>query len=126
MCIRAWRSHDHSFYIHLETTKSCETIIAEKVDIDYPSLAEFVSNTEANHNTTSLQTSLITIQELRLTVICDDLLSILFLCGFVVHQDEVLVVAVGTAHVVHQVGSAFEASVALRGTTTKVKLIPIM
>lgn len=53
-------------------------------------------------------------RERRLTVICDDLLSILFLCGFVVDQHKVPLVAVGTPQVVHQVRSAFEASVPLR------------
>lgn len=50
----------------------------------------------------------------RLTVVGDDLLSILVLCGFIADQHKVPVVAVGAAQVVHQVRPAFEASVPLR------------
>lgn len=57
-------------------------------------------------------------QELRLTVICDDLLSILLLCGGVVDQHEVPVLALGAAQVVHQVGPALQTRVALQSTTS--------
>lgn len=116
-CIHAWRSHGHSFYKHLETTKSVSRSLQNESILMILILARW---TKTQHNTTSLQMPLIPRQELRLTVICDDLLSILFLCGFVVDPNKVPLLAVGTAQIVHQVGSAFEASVALRRKTAKI------
>lgn len=52
-------------------------------------------------------------QEQRLTIIRDNLLSILFLCGFIADHHKVPLVAVGTPQVVHQVGTALKASVPL-------------
>lgn len=49
----------------------------------------------------------------RLTIIRDDLLSIIILSGFVADQYEVPLMAVGAAEVVHQVRAVLQTSVTL-------------
>lgn len=53
------------------------------------------------------------VQEEQLTVICDNLLSIFILCGFITDQHEVPLMAASTAQVVHQVGAILQTGVPL-------------
>lgn len=61
----------------------------------------------------SIHWHLITTQDEGLTVICDYLLPVIVLCGFIADQHEVPLMAVGTSQVVHQVGPVLQTSVPL-------------
>lgn len=52
-------------------------------------------------------------QKGRATVICDYLLSIIFLCGFIADQHKVPVMAAGTLQVVDQVRAVLQTGVSL-------------
>lgn len=57
-------------------------------------------------------------QEQSLTIICDNLLSILILGGFIADQHKVPLMAVGAAQVIHQVRAILQTSVPLSRKST--------
>lgn len=64
-------------------------------------------------NNLSFHWHLNTTKDEGLTVICDYLLSVIVLCGFIADQHKVSVMAAGTAQVVHQEGAVLQTSVPL-------------